>query len=587
MNPNAEQEVIIKYFTNPNISKRILLVEAPPGTGKTFTAVSAAINYTHYNLKNNPNYNKKALLLTFSKNARAQIEKQLDELDDGKINSKKYIEITNFHSFFQKYVWAYSKYLGLKEEMQVLSTKQRRNRFKAELSSINDYMDDDDQFEWVDSLLEGEFYPLTTKGNIKPSVKRLIPHKEKIKEIIKKVNKEGFIGFSDMGYYMKELLDKSPALLEIIQSKYNFIILDEYQDSSDLQNKIVTTLIGKKNKAIFFADSKQMIYGWRGASHDRLSELFKFYNGEIEKKELITNMRFKGRTDIEYMLNDTRQGTHNINNFDSSDNIKYIKVKVNDKNLFSQQSKNYMYSALKYKIKNTLPKYEDRKGKSIGIQCKKNEQVNYIKKALREEFSIIAQTICNNDEEYNVICDLIDFLKTDVKSIDKDMLSREILKYVFEVIYDDNIGSIRRNKIDDMGFANLKNARLKFLKSLAMIVEEASIKGNYAECVVNSINLVCDFEFRLNYEMLSLLKKMLYQSRNSYEKITDLFLQYQFQKSFKELRGIYVLNVHQSKGREFDEVYLVDRENINKDENLLYVALSRVKQKLVIFDWVI
>lgn len=587
MNPNAEQEVIIKYFTNPNISKRILLVEAPPGTGKTFTAVSAAINYTHYNLKNNPNYNKKALLLTFSKNARAQIEKQLDELDDGKINFKKYIEITNFHSFFQKYVWAYSKYLGLKEEMQVLSTKQRRNRFKAELSSIKDYKDDDDQFEWVDSLLEGEFYPLTTKGDIKPSVKRLIPHIEEIKEVIKKVNKEGCVGFSDMGYYMKELLDKSPALLKIIQSKYNFIILDEYQDSSDLQDEIVTTLIGEKNKAIFFADSKQMIYGWRGASHDRLSDLLKLYNGEIEIKELITSMRFKGRTDIEYMLNDVRQGTHNINNFASSENIKYVKVKVNDKNLFSQQSKNCMYSALKYKIINTLPKYEHRKGKSIGILCKKNEQVNYIKKALREEFSIITQTICNNDEEYNVICDLIDFLKTDVKSIDKDMLSREILKYVFEVIYDDNIGSIRRNKIDDMGFANLKNARLKFLKSLAMMVEEASIKGDYAECIVKSINLVCDFEFRLNYEMLSLLKKMLYQSRNSYEKITDLFLQYQFQKSFKELRGIYVLNVHQSKGREFDEVFLVDRENISKDENLLYVALSRVKQKLVIFDWVI
>lgn len=45
--------------------------------------------------------------------------------------------------------------------------------------------------------------------------------------------------------------------------------------------------------------------------------------------------------------------------------------------------------------------------------------------------------------------------------------------------------------------------------------------------------------------------------------------------------------MHQSKGREFDYVYLIDREAINKEENLLYVALSRVKEKLVVFDWVI
>ena len=67
----------------------------------------------------------------------------------------------------------------------------------------------------------------------------------------------------------------------------------------------------------------------------------------------------------------------------------------------------------------------------------------------------------------------------------------------------------------------------------------------------------------------------------------DIFLQYQYLKAFRELKGIYVLNVHQSKGREFDYVYLIDREAINKEENLLYVALSRVKEKLVVFDWVV
>lgn len=48
--PNPEQESIINYFTQNNTNKRILLVEAPPGTGKTFTAVATAMNYVRFNI---------------------------------------------------------------------------------------------------------------------------------------------------------------------------------------------------------------------------------------------------------------------------------------------------------------------------------------------------------------------------------------------------------------------------------------------------------------------------------------------------------------------------------------------------------
>ena len=106
MKPNKEQNDIIKYFTNETVDKRVLSVEAPPGTGKTYTAVSTCIHYIDFQLKQNSNYNKKVLILTFSKNARAQIEKQLDELCHDEDKIKKHIEITNFHSFFQKYAWA-------------------------------------------------------------------------------------------------------------------------------------------------------------------------------------------------------------------------------------------------------------------------------------------------------------------------------------------------------------------------------------------------------------------------------------------------------------------------------------------------
>ena len=63
--------------------------------------------------------------------------------------------------------------------------------------------------------------------------------------------------------------------------------------------------------------------------------------------------------------------------------------------------------------------------------------------------------------------------------------------------------------------------------------------------------------------MLFFVRRVLSLSSYSEDKVMDIFLQYQYLKAFKELKGIYVLNVHQSKGREFDYVYLIDREAIN------------------------
>lgn len=586
--PNQEQEYIINYFIQNNPQNRVLLVESPPGTGKTFTAVTTAMKYTSFNIKNNPRYNKKVLILTFSKNARAQIEKQLDILSSNNINWDKYIEITNFHSFFQKYVWAYSKFLGLKENLIIMSPKQRREKIKNKLSFIPDFDgDNNEQYEWVEALLEGDYRPLTNKGNVKPAIKKLIPYKEDIKNVIKEINKGGYIGFSDIAYYMWELLQKSQALLNIIQNKYNLIILDEYQDASDLQDKIVKKLIGKCNKAIFFADSKQMIYSWRGASSERLNNLLNDYNGEIEQRELIEVMRFKNRKDIEKLLKEVREGNYNIENFNSSENIEYVKVRVKDKNMYSREKRIICFTTMKYEVFKKLPKYSEMKNKSVGILCRSNEQVSFLKKALREEFNISSQTIGNNEDVHNIICDLIEFMRTQQSEINEDEFCREILKYIFFVIYDNNIGSIKRNKLNDVSFNSLKRARLDILKTISYYVEEAKINKDYYKCLSNSIKLIDNSNLQINYDMMSLIKRVLGLYNNSEDRIMNIFLQYQYLKAFKELKGIYVLNVHQSKGREFDFVYLIDRESINKEDNLLYVALSRVKEKLVVFDWVV
>lgn len=583
--PNPEQQQIIDYFSKDTKVNRVLLVEAPPGTGKTFTAVASAMKFIYSNINRNKQYNKKVLILTFSKNAKAQIERQLDMLskDINKINWSKHIDITNFHSFFQRYVWSYSKYLGLKENLVIMSTKQRKVLLKERLSFIQEYDGNNNQFEWSESLLEGDFKPVKPKKDVN-AVEKLVPYRDDIIDVIKRINIEGFIGFSDIAYYMMKLLKKSQALLDIIQNKYEFFILDEYQDTSDMQDTIVKKLIGKNNKAIFFADSKQMIYGWRGASSERLHNLLNDYKGEVEIRKLSEIMRYKNRKDIENTLIEIRDGSKDISDAISSQNIKYIDVEVEDIDIYDTRVKNQMYATLKYKILNCL-KYGDIKNKSVGILCRGNELVNYLRKAFKIEFNIYLRTLSNNEEEHNIICDLIEFMKKEHSKMDEDEVCKEVFKFIFAVINDNNIGSISRNNIDCVSFKNLKKVRLELLKGIRNFIEDASKDNDYYRCLYNCINLIDSSDLQKKYEVLILLRKALCLRNYSEDKIMSIFLQYQQLKAYRKLQGVYVLNVHQSKGREFDYVYLIDREAINKEDNLLYVAMSRAKEKLVVFDW--
>lgn len=585
MKPNEEQFDIINYFTDKRHMERILSVEAPPGTGKTYTAVATCINYTNQRLVENSEYNGMSLILTFSKNARAQIENQLDKLCHNDKKIKKYIEVTNFHSFFQKYVWAYSKYIGLDENLIITSTKQRKEILDEKLSFILKYTGDKYQYGWIDSLLEGELYPLFN-GKIRTSVKDILPYKDDIEKIIKDVNKKGYLGFSDIGYYMNKLLTKSSELLKIIQRKYEVIVLDEYQDVSDLQDEIVKKIIGNRNKAIFFSDSKQMIYGWRGASPNRIHDLFQYYNGEIIGMELKKNMRFNDQKDICSLISEVRNNEYDMEQSKTTNNVKYIKIPVDDKNLYNKRSKNIMYGKLQYAIINNLPRTRKTEEKSIGVLCRNNDQVEFLQRTLRENFSIHTKVISNNEEEHNMVCDLIEFLNKPVEEVDINQLTNEVTKYIFAIIYDSNIGSVRRNKLDLVTYTNYKNARLPVLRKIKEVIEIADEDKNFINCIYKSITIMKEMGFKINYCNFNLLRKVLSLGSVDENKITTLFLQHQYLQAFKRLNGIYILNIHQSKGREFDFVYLVDRDSISKDENLFYVGVSRTKEKLSIIDWV-
>ena len=86
--------------------------------------------------------------------------------------------------------------------------------------------------------------------------------------------------------------------------------------------------------------------------------------------------------------------------------------------------------------------------------------------------------------------------------------------------------------------------------------------------------------------MYYLIKSIVGIKKLNAKNIDSIFIQYQTAKSFINLKGRYILNVHQSKGREFDTVIILDSNRIAKEKNLFYVAVSRARKEIIMVDWI-
>ena len=86
------------------------------------------------------------------------------------------------------------------------------------------------------------------------------------------------------------MLRENPALAERYQEQFQFVLVDEYQDTNHLQAEFIDILAAKHRNITVVGDDAQAIYSWRGADFRNILEFPKRYPGaEIYKIE--TNYR--------------------------------------------------------------------------------------------------------------------------------------------------------------------------------------------------------------------------------------------------------------------------------------------------------
>ena len=233
-----------------------ILILAGAGSGKTRT-----ITYRIAHMIENVGISPYSILaVTFTNKAAKEMRERVEDLVG---DIAKACTISTFHSFGMRLLRMYASEVGYNPNFTIYDTDDQKRIVKAILKGQNI------SFNGV-KLTERDIVSIISK--IKEEIKTLDEYSVMNKQIIEVYDKynralleSNAMDFSDILLNTYKLLQNS-SILEKIQKKYKYIMIDEYQDTNNLQYKIIDLIARKSSNLCVVGDENQSIYGFRGAN---------------------------------------------------------------------------------------------------------------------------------------------------------------------------------------------------------------------------------------------------------------------------------------------------------------------------------
>jgi DNA helicase-2/ATP-dependent DNA helicase PcrA len=263
-----------------------VMVVAGAGSGKT-----RALTYRIAYMLTQGISPYRILALTFTNKAAAEMKERIFTLVGD--TQAKSVTMGTFHSVFYRILRAEGEKLGYTKNLTVYDTDDSKNLIKSIIKELN--LDPKIYLpNYVlsrissakSSLLSAEEYAASPEVvEVDRSSRR--PH---IAEIFKHYNMRlrnaDAMDFDDLLYYMNVLLRDFPEMLYKYQSRYQYILVDEYQDTNYAQYIIIKKLAAAHHNICVVGDDAQSIYSFRGADiHNILSFERDYSEAKIIKLE--------------------------------------------------------------------------------------------------------------------------------------------------------------------------------------------------------------------------------------------------------------------------------------------------------------
>lgn len=242
---------------------KVVKVVAGPGTGKTKT-LTQKIAYLVLHKKINPQC---ILAITFTNRAAHEMKKRLEK------QLRTLPTITTFHGLGFEILTHWGEQCNIvgedeRETIIKVLAKERKSTIPAsKLSSIISLYKNDKR------LL-----------NVTEEIERLAGYYDE------KLAAQGYVDFDDLVKKTVEILEKDAEKRAQVQKKYQYILVDEFQDCNLMQHTLLTLLFNYKNNLLVIGDPMQSIYGFRGAYPQIFDKLIHEFES-VQKEQLTTNYR--------------------------------------------------------------------------------------------------------------------------------------------------------------------------------------------------------------------------------------------------------------------------------------------------------
>lgn len=592
---NQAQSKAISFGEGP------MLVLAGPGSGKTFV-ITQRIQYLIEEHHVKPEH---ILVITFTKAAAKEMQERFVKLSDGQILP---VSFGTFHAiFFHILQHTYSF-----DSRNIMKESEKKQVLKEILHSMpSELMKEDDVLEHPD-VLQRILEEISQIKNLGISYRKYQSNcctqeqfcyvYEQYRKSMKRRNK---LDFDDMVLLCYHLLKKRNDILEVWQEKFQYILIDEYQDINPMQYEVIKLLAMPQNNLFVVGDDDQAIYGFRGSSPDIM---LRFQDDYPNAQRVLLNRNYRSQAMI--VETSLKLISHNQKRFIKEiETISAHKESENSVFVYSFESKLQQAQNVVQLIKQYIER-EHRKYEDISIIYRTNTLA-----------MLTAEKLAKEGIPFQI--------KEQVKNIYDTSVAKDIIAYIQYALYEKDVQAFFRIMNRPVRYITRESVPLQPFTKAQLLVQLrdknyvihnviklyeqlAFIKKCTPYAAINYIRKGIGYDMHMkecckeqgrNWEAEKELLDELQEHAKAYDSLKewlDAILQIedtikQAQTTKKE-NAVQLMTMHASKGLEFPVVIIPDlnegiipykkaitQEQLEEERRMLYVAMTRAKEKLFLF----
>lgn len=599
------------------------MVLAGPGSGKTRVITERTKNLVERQGVN-PQH---ILVITFTKAASVEMKNRFLQLTKGRYPG---VQFGTFHAIFftiLKHAYHYSVNNIIKESEKKRCLQEIISGMELEIQNEADFLMD---VESEISLVKGQrislenYYSANAGGEEFRSI---------YKQYQEYLSRKRLLDFDDMLVFCYELLSQRADILAAWQQQFAYILIDEFQDISKIQYDIIRMLAAPQNNLFIVGDDDQSIYRFRGAKPEIMLHFPKDYPGaqviqlEVNYRcapaiveaagKLIGNNQSRFAKEIhacEKMASDCGQSGNG--------------ERMSDGRVPSDRDGTFVHSAQAVDIRG-FANVSEQNGQIVQlIENAHKEGMSYREMAVLVRTNTGGRMISGLFSRYQIPFRM----KDRVPNLFEHWIARNILAYIqiargnaerrlYLQIANRPLRYISRDAFDSpvvdfdrvMEFYEDKPWMMERLEEFAYALEMLSDMMPYA--AVNYILKGIGYEEylteyarenRIREEELLQVAEEVRESAKNYRSYEEWFaymeqykreLEEQFRRrSDGDTDAVQILTMHESKGLEYDEVYIPDANegvvphnkavldaDVEEERRMFYVAMTRARKKLHVF----